>query len=355
MKEVEMNGYIKYNQFENEGMQGIDGSCPEQAYAIANPYQLNLLAKRINGSEAAGWNTKFYKLVADINLAVGPICGNENIMGGEAKSWTPIGYSYSNRFQGDFDGNGFSIKGLYIDDSKESIGLFGFIQNATVKNLMVSGEVISMASGSVCAGGIIGEASDSDIAGCCFEGCVQSNNAFSAGIVGRVQGKSLIAGCHNAGAIKGNSLVAGITALTDGDIGIAGCSNTGGLTSISSDCGGIVTTANSATFVNGCYSTGNMKGNTMGAIIAYASRNAASGKIIISWCKFIRGKDKTPNDVLGDGASLIYGNEKDMADTNQLNNSIRDLNNGIIDWNTNHPDRPCNYWFREALPVIAQG
>lgn len=98
-----------------------------------------------------------------------------------------------------------------------------------------------------------------------------------------------------------------------------------------------------------------MKGDKMGAIIAYASRNAESGKIIISWCKFIRGKDKTPNDVLGDGASLIYGNEKDMADTNQLNNSIGDLNNGIIDWNTNHPDRPCNYKFEKALPVIVQG
>ena len=61
-----------------------------------------------------------------------------------AKSWTPIGNS-SNMFSGVFDGNGFEISGIYIDDPNGIyMGIFGVAgQSSVIKNLNVTGSYIS--------------------------------------------------------------------------------------------------------------------------------------------------------------------------------------------------------------------
>ena len=59
---------------------------------------------------------------------------NDIVLEGE---FTPLSTDYSNRFSGVFDGNGYTISNLTINESKESLlGLFGF-NSGTIKNLNV--------------------------------------------------------------------------------------------------------------------------------------------------------------------------------------------------------------------------
>ena len=61
----------------------------------------------------------------------------------EGSGFTPIGGG-SNYFKGNFDGNNNRIDNLYIknsDATKISIGLFGYIENSTISNLTLSGNI----------------------------------------------------------------------------------------------------------------------------------------------------------------------------------------------------------------------
>ncbi|MBP0979034.1 MAG: hypothetical protein J6C55_00080, partial [Oscillospiraceae bacterium] len=62
--------------------------------------------------------------------------GADNL--GKALSWTPIGKDYSNRYTGIFEGNNKTISGLYFNnDNQYYVGLFGYVQNGTIKDVGV--------------------------------------------------------------------------------------------------------------------------------------------------------------------------------------------------------------------------
>ncbi|MCC8156696.1 MAG: hypothetical protein LIO54_05420 [Oscillospiraceae bacterium] len=71
-----------------------------------------------------------------------------------SEEWTPIGTSSSYPFSGTFDGNDYTVSGLYINDTSSSAsrqGLFGY-NGGTVKNVTVSGNV----TGNYSVGGVVG-------------------------------------------------------------------------------------------------------------------------------------------------------------------------------------------------------
>ncbi len=59
--------------------------------------------------------------------------------------WYTIGIDYNTRFKGTFDGNKHTIRGLYIlineKNPQENIGLFGYIENASIKNVTINGDI----------------------------------------------------------------------------------------------------------------------------------------------------------------------------------------------------------------------
>ena len=62
-------------------------------------------------------------------------------------NWTPIGQTGATQFMGTFDGHGYTIKNLNVDASKQtganySSGLFGWLNNATVKNLTIENATV---------------------------------------------------------------------------------------------------------------------------------------------------------------------------------------------------------------------
>lgn len=122
-------------------------------YEISNAAELAWVAQQVNaGTTFAG---KTVKLVNDINLGY--------------KAWTPIGGLVTFpgiSFHGTFDGNGKTISNLYASDNTvnhASAGLFGGLQDATVKDLTVKNAIISSTH---LAGVICGYVESSTISNC---------------------------------------------------------------------------------------------------------------------------------------------------------------------------------------------
>ncbi|MDY4186378.1 MAG: SipW-dependent-type signal peptide-containing protein [Candidatus Borkfalkiaceae bacterium] len=85
---------------------------------IASAEELALLAQQVNGGK--NYNGYTVKLANDIDI-------------GEYQ-WVPIGNSDA-KFQGVFDGQGYTISNLIIDQSGQcDVGLFGFTTNGEIKN-----------------------------------------------------------------------------------------------------------------------------------------------------------------------------------------------------------------------------
>ena len=111
-----------------------DGTSTATAFRIATAEHLIRLS-----ATTADWTGKFFIQTADIDLG-----GCE---------WTPIG-TLATKFQGTYDGDGFSISGLRsTTNTSGAVGLFGQVWSSTIRNLKVKG---SITSNQTYAGGLIG-------------------------------------------------------------------------------------------------------------------------------------------------------------------------------------------------------
>ena len=182
-------------QSANSERGGLEGSGKEgDPYQIATADDLLKFAKLVNDGETTAWA----ELTANIDLS--EICG-ENI-GGESVSWTPIGTSINNPYEGNFNGAGHTISGLYINRSDSDQGLFGYVSGSgKIEKLSVSGSV----SGHLYVGGIAGQ-NNGNVINCTFSGTV-SGISYAGGVVG-YNGAS-VKNCYNTGAVSGSGLYVG--------------------------------------------------------------------------------------------------------------------------------------------------
>ncbi len=138
-------------------------------YRISNGAELAYLAQLVN--DGNDFSTKTVTLTNNIDL--------------NNKAWTPIGNSDS-VFAGTFDGNGHTISGLYINitgsyspakKGRLYQGLFGCVEDGTVRNLIVTGSVTIGNEKSVNVsyiGGIVGINDGGDVQNCGFYGTVSA-------------------------------------------------------------------------------------------------------------------------------------------------------------------------------------
>ena len=115
-------------------------------YQISTADQLRLFRDIVNGTGDQAQNRGACAvLTADIDLNNEP--------------WTPIGKytddGTNNPYTGTFNGQGHTIKGLYVNLPDAAVGLFGCLNGAAVRNLTVDGYV----QGCNTVGGIAGKAS----------------------------------------------------------------------------------------------------------------------------------------------------------------------------------------------------
>ena len=100
-------------------------------YLIATKEHLNNVRKDLDAH---------YKMTADIVFTETDFTEGGNFYN-DGKGWRPIGEYGVGVFNGVFDGNNHSVKGLYINVAEENtvaVGLFGLCKNAKIINLSVS-------------------------------------------------------------------------------------------------------------------------------------------------------------------------------------------------------------------------
>ena len=136
-----------------------------------------------------------------------------------------------NGFNAIFDGNGFLISGLYInepnkDDYNDSgVGLFGTVKNnARIRNLIIQNSYVG---GNVNVGGIVGIGEyDSVCYNCGFSGVVRAKESKAGGIVGNAYSMSVYK-CANHGNIYSPTYSGGIAGTADYWNSISKCINYG--------------------------------------------------------------------------------------------------------------------------------
>ncbi len=179
-------------------------------FIISSPNHLAYLAQQVNAGTTYAGN--YFKQTEDFNL--------------NSKTWTSIGTT-SYKFEGNYDGGEKIISNL-------KNGLFGYIANASLKNLTIDGTYSgsgssmfvsytdgateisnchnkSTSSGSISAnifGCIVGKAEGTSITieNCSNQGNVQAgrseSDSYLGGIIGYSSATTTLKNCYNSGDIK---------------------------------------------------------------------------------------------------------------------------------------------------------
>ena len=297
--------------------------------------------------------------------------------------WTPVG-NYDNRYTGTFDGGGHTITGLTVDLPNQGyVGLIGYLSGGTVQNLTlaeveingcdrvggvagwsngtvtgctVSGNVSGRSgvggvvgynggtvtgctisgnvSGSCDVGGVAGyNDTYGTVTGCTVSGTVKGNGDHAGGVAG-YNATGTVTGCHATGNVSGDRWVGGVAG--DNTYGtVTGCYATGNVSG-DRNVGGVAGD-NSGT-VTGCYATGNVSGDTSVGGVAGINDGTVTG---CYWSNNIDAGIGGGN--VGDGeATKVDGMTVTWVDAQ------RGMNEAIVAWNENNPNKQCNWRYAET-------
>lgn len=196
-------------------------------------------------------------------------------------NWTPIGSTASTPFKGNFDGQGYTVSGVQ-STAGTGRGLFGYVENATIENLNVTGPSNKTIKATSYAGGIAGRAIKSTISNCSYNGNVQTTGSYAGGIVGRIEGSTIV-NCVAGGTVQSDNYGGGIcgSMVKNGDGSrIENCASNMDILGNSS-IGGIAGYNSNSTVTN-CINAGNVSGttNNVGGIVGYVTDEDA----VVSYC-----------------------------------------------------------------------
>ena len=170
-----------------------------------------------------------------------------------SNTWTAIG-TESNCFYGCFDGNGYSVRGIYINTQESFQGLFGFGKCSVIANLGVAESYIY---GNKYVGGVVGESAMGGSVTNCYNAGSVTGNEYVGGVVGWKYGT--VTDCYNAGSVTGNEYVGGVIGFNGYSNSIVtDCYNTGKVNGNRS-VGGMI--GFNCSSITDCYNTGSVTGN----------------------------------------------------------------------------------------------
>mgnify|MGYP002677187111 CR=1 FL=1 len=182
-------------------------------------------------------------------------------------SWDPIGNS-DNKYQGTFDGNGKTIRNLYINSTIRYKGFFGYAVDCRIKNITFDNAKVKNTD--VYGTGILAGAFEKGtienikiLANCSVEGTENTG-----GIAGAGAGN--ISNCENRAMVNGTNKVGGIVGNCY-DNTISSCANYGAVTGTGYAVGGMVGYFSSGTMQNSA-NYGDISGDALlGNLIGYAN------------------------------------------------------------------------------------
>ncbi len=236
----------------------------DKVFKIANVEQLNNLSliinngeKAFNGVELVSYNNLSYQLINNLSFS------ETNV-----NNFIPIGNA-SNCFSGVFDGKLYTISNININNNFTYAGIFGVLNNATIKNLIIENSVVL---GVNSVGGIAGQSTNSFITNCVFVGEIEgsSSNGFGVGgLVGNASYGTIIESCFVKADIESKNNAGGLV----GNLGNAKIVSSVAFGSIvaKDKCGGLVGFVDNNSILEYSYFTGNVCDTSLfyGSIVGY--------------------------------------------------------------------------------------
>ncbi len=259
MKPVQVLSAENENPAENATLAGEDSiidispifpdgaaGTKENPYAISTVYDFD---RMLTASFTSSLEGKYFVLVNDITFNADSAFSDTNgvlsMRGGNVRISTPISPNIGFPFKGNFDGGGHTLRGLVIEEENGVSGLFGYVENANIKNVQIEHSLLNTYS---LSGGIAAKASGNTvISGCSFDGTVVSHSkvgnlgCYAGGLVGRLTNGSSMRNCVNKATLSLSettmvSFFGGLVGSNDGTV--SECFNKG-LIDATSAIGGI--------------------------------------------------------------------------------------------------------------------
>ena len=234
----------------------------DEPYQISNRSELYWFAGLVNGTLPDGREKNLSAnaiLTANIIVNTGVLDANKNLVSkSDLTEWKPIGARWSS-YTGTFDGQGYTISGLYFNNPTSSyVGLFGSIgANGKISNV---GVLDSYFQFSELGGGVCG-VNYGTVRDCKNTGSVRGLAAIG-GVCGLNEKGGIIENSFNEGTVSGTGdnvqQVGGVCGYNNGTI--KSCYNTAsvsGQNSVGGVCG-----FNSRGIITNCFNEGTVSGQT---------------------------------------------------------------------------------------------
>ena len=193
-----------------------------------------------------------------------------------AKGWEGIGSSLAAGFSGTFDGNGYTIRGLWSKDRGSNQGLFSWLNKATVKNLNIELSSAGITGAGERKGALAGNA----YYGTLIENCkaigsvdgspIEGSANYIAGLVGVVYQSQVRSSSAVAINCSGYSYIAGFLGAAHGASIISDCNAMGSASSTGPYAGGFAGAIYEGSYVERSFATGYVygKGSYVGGFAA---------------------------------------------------------------------------------------
>ena len=265
---IEGNVTLYVNLISNQLPAGVTGKGTEaEPFILKTADHLEWFRDYVN----VGKSSACAKIADDVEeIDMSTVCHKADAEKQVAElNWTPIG-NYFKQYQGTFDGNGKTIRNLFISSTSDEIGFFGYaadcrIKNITFDNAKVKGnDNYSTGILAGCAGSCVIE-NIKTTGNCSVEGKYETG-----GIAGRANGN--ISNCENHAIVKGLHSVGGIVGICfDSENSITSCANYGEITGTEDFVGGIIGYFGEGSLQNSA-NNGNITGDArVGNLIGYAN------------------------------------------------------------------------------------
>lgn len=172
--------------------------------SITDPYRITT-AEHMNN--VRNYRDKCFHLMNNIDLRDYTGIPEQNPTG-----WVPIG-----KFTGYFNGNGYTISGLYMKGN-DYLGLFEWLQNATVENLKIEATNEGIKGNGSFIGILTGDANGGSITNCHVKGNIRRDNISTwmgsvGGLIGRIAGRTTVSLCSAQGIVEGGLHVGGLIGI----------------------------------------------------------------------------------------------------------------------------------------------
>ena len=265
---IEGNVTLYVNLISNQLPAGVTGKGTEaEPFILKTAEHLEWFRDYVN----VGKTSACAKIADDVEeIDMSTVCHKADAEKQVAElNWTPIG-NYFKQYQGTFDGNGKTIRNLFISSTSDEIGFFGYaadcrIKNITFDNAKVKGnDNYSTGILAGCAGSCVIE-NIKTTGNCSVEGKYETG-----GIAGRANGN--ISNCENHAIVNGLHSVGGIVGICfDSENSITSCANYGAITGTEDFVGGIIGYFGEGSLQNSA-NNGNITGDArVGNLIGYAN------------------------------------------------------------------------------------